>query len=77
MIVSITPELEAMVSRKFESGLYNSASEVVREGDRLLHERDVVRAEKLEWLRREVKKGTDDLVGSKRRKTNGVTRSLS
>lgn len=50
MDVSITPEIEAMVNQKVDSGMYGSAGEVVREGLRLLQERDDVRAEKLEWL---------------------------
>jgi antitoxin ParD1/3/4 len=41
--VSLTPELEQFVTRKVESGLYNNASEVVREGLRLLKEHDEVR----------------------------------
>lgn len=61
MNVSLTPELEGMINEKVNSGMYNSGSEVVREGLRLLQERDKVREEKLQWLRREVKKGTDDL----------------
>ena len=36
MNISLTPELERFVSNKVESGLYTSASEVVREGLRLL-----------------------------------------
>ncbi len=40
MNVSLTPELEELVRRKVESGLYGSASEVVREALRLLEERD-------------------------------------
>ncbi|MBP7777544.1 MAG: type II toxin-antitoxin system ParD family antitoxin [Acidobacteria bacterium] len=44
MNVSLTPELESFVDRKVESGLYNNASEVVREGLRLLKEHDEMRA---------------------------------
>jgi len=40
MNVSLTPKLEAFVRRKVASGLYNNASEVVRESLRLLIERD-------------------------------------
>ncbi len=61
MNVSLTPELEKIVSGKVESGLYNSASEVVRAGLRLLEERDQLREMKLEALRSEIKKGVDDL----------------
>ena len=44
MNVSLTPELERFVQGKVESGLYNNASEVVREGLRLLKEHDEIRA---------------------------------
>jgi antitoxin ParD1/3/4 len=40
MNVSLTPKLEEFVREKVDSGLYNSASEVVREALRLLDERD-------------------------------------
>jgi len=40
MNVSLTPELEKLVQEKVASGLYQTASEVVREGLRLLKERD-------------------------------------
>ena len=61
MNVSLTPELEQIVSLKVESGLYNSASEVVREGLRLLQQRDELREMKLEALSTEIQKGIDDL----------------
>ena len=40
MNVSLTPELEALVNEKVRSGLYHTASEVVREALRLLKQRD-------------------------------------
>ena len=40
MNVSLTPELENLVSNKVKSGMYQTASEVIREGLRLLRERD-------------------------------------
>ena len=40
MNVSLTPKLEEFVAAKVSSGLYNSASEVVREALRLLEEHD-------------------------------------
>ena len=40
MNVSLTPELAKFVHDKFKSGLYQTASEVVREALRLLEERD-------------------------------------
>ena len=43
MNVSLTPELRKLVEEKVQSGLYQTASEVVREGLRLLRERDEAR----------------------------------
>ena len=40
MNVSLTPKLEQLVNKKLSSGMYQTASEVVREGLRLLAERD-------------------------------------
>jgi antitoxin ParD1/3/4 len=40
MNVSLTPELEKLVSDKVDTGMYQTASEVVREGLRLLKDRD-------------------------------------
>ena len=40
MNVSLTPELEKLVNEKVKSGKYTSASEVVREGLRLLQDQD-------------------------------------
>ena len=42
MNVNLTPKLEDMVKKKVASGLYNSASEVVREALRLMEEQDRV-----------------------------------
>ena len=40
MNVSLTPELERLVNDKVGTGMYQTASEVVREGLRLLKDRD-------------------------------------
>jgi antitoxin ParD1/3/4 len=40
MNVSLTPQLEQMIRDKVDSGLYSSASEVVREALRLLSENE-------------------------------------
>lgn len=61
MNVSLTPELENIVELKVKGGQYNSASEVVREGLRLLQQRDEMRELKLEALRKDIQKGIDDL----------------
>ena len=57
MNVSLTPELEELVNRKVQSGLYSSASEVIREGLRLLKEQDDLRLLRQEELKRELLRG--------------------
>ena len=53
MNVSLTPQLENFVRQKVESGLYGSASEVVREALRLLGDRDSY----LRALRQDIRDG--------------------
>jgi antitoxin ParD1/3/4 len=51
--VALTSELEELIRRKLESGMYENAAEVVREGLRLLAEED-------EWkagVRRKISEG--------------------
>ena len=55
--VSLTPELEELVNEKVRSGMYHSASEVIREGLRLLKEQDEVRKFRLGQLSVEVDAG--------------------
>jgi antitoxin ParD1/3/4 len=61
MNVNVTPELEAFVNEKVKSGLYNSASEVIRESLRLLKEQDDLKKLRLAELRREIAVGLNDL----------------
>ena len=71
MNVSLTPELERLVNEKVESGLYQTASEVVREALRLLKERDQARQQ----LRADVQAGFDQLARDEARaydKTSGL-----
>ena len=63
MNISLTPQLEELVKRKVDSGLYVSASEVLREALRLLEERDRLYAIRLEELRTEIKRGLDSGEG--------------
>lgn len=53
MNVSHTPALERFVAAKVDSGLYTNASEVIREGLRLLKEHDDIR---LKW-REQIERG--------------------
>ncbi|MDN5936201.1 MAG: type II toxin-antitoxin system ParD family antitoxin [Nitrosospira sp.] len=57
MNVSLTPQLEELVKRKVATGMYHSASEVIREALRLLEEREAMQAVRLENLRRDIADG--------------------
>lgn len=57
MNVNLTPQLADMVKKKVASGLYNSASEVVREALRLMEEQDRMRAAKLAQLWQDIRDG--------------------
>jgi antitoxin ParD1/3/4 len=59
MNISLTKELENYVSQKLESGMYHSASEVIRDGLRLMKERDELHQSKLAELRKEIAIGVD------------------
>lgn len=61
MNVSLTPQLEELVQRKVESGLYNSASEVIREALRLLDEQDRLKQLRLDELRKDITVGLEAL----------------
>jgi antitoxin ParD1/3/4 len=54
MNISLTPELDAYVAQKVQTGMYHSASEVIREGLRLLREQDQIRQARLSQLRQDV-----------------------
>ncbi len=57
--VSLTPEFEKFVEAEVASGRYQSASEVFREGLRLLQDREEKRKAALEEVRRKVRQGLD------------------
>lgn len=59
MNISLTPELEQLIHGKVKTGMYLSASEVVREALRLLEERDRIQALRFEEVRKEIQAGID------------------
>lgn len=63
MNINLTPQLEEMVRQKVTSGMYTSASEVVREALRLMEERDALRLARLEQLKRDIQEGMDSGPG--------------
>jgi antitoxin ParD1/3/4 len=59
MNINLTPHLEKLVREKIASGLYTSASEVVREALRLMDEKDQLHVAKLDQLRQDIRQGLD------------------
>ena len=57
--VSLTPELEQFVQSRVASGRYQTASEVVREGLRLLEEREESRETALKELRAKIRRSVE------------------
>ena len=61
MNVSLPEDLEKFVNELVASGAYFSPSEVVRDGLRLLKEREAIRKMRVEELRAEIMLGVEDL----------------
>jgi antitoxin ParD1/3/4 len=61
MNISLTPELERLVDERVKSGRYASASEVIREGLRLLEEQEQLKQQRLADVRRKIDRGLDQL----------------
>jgi antitoxin ParD1/3/4 len=59
--VSLTTELDEWVVNKVKSGMYKTSSEVVREGLRLLIQRDIQKQAMLEELKTELMIGCKQL----------------
>ena len=57
MNVNLSPQLEEMVKAKVASGIYTSASEVVREALRLMEHQDKLRSLQLHHLRSDIQEG--------------------
>ena len=60
MNVSLPPELEARVRERVATGMYGSASEVIREALRLFEAYEEVRSARIKSLRLDVARGLDD-----------------
>lgn len=71
MNVSLTAELEQLVNEKVASGMYHSASEVIREGLRLLKERDELRRVQMDEVRRDVMLGVEQVRAGRGKKYDG------
>jgi antitoxin ParD1/3/4 len=60
--VVLTDRHEALIGRLLESGQYQNASEILRDGLRLLEAREAEEAAKLVALREAVQVGLDDIA---------------
>lgn len=78
MHISLTPELETRIKAKVESGLYNNASEVIREALRFMETNEEwVREIRLARLRVQLQIGVDQLAqgqGSRVTSKDGLDR---
>ncbi|MBL0352104.1 MAG: type II toxin-antitoxin system ParD family antitoxin [Verrucomicrobia bacterium] len=61
--VALGSHFEKFVKAQLASGRYNNASEVIREGLRMLEDQEMLRAFKLDALRAEIQKGVDSGPG--------------
>lgn len=61
MNVSLSPELERQVVKRVESGLYTSASEVIREALRLFLQFENLRAQELDLVHGRIAEGLAQL----------------
>ncbi len=59
--INLTERLDQFVEDRVTSGRYGNASEIVREGLRLLEQREQEEQAKLEWLRNAAKEGFGQL----------------
>jgi antitoxin ParD1/3/4 len=61
MNVSLTPEIEEFIKKKVESGLYVTASEVIRDAMRTYIDIDEIHQKHLQELRQKIQEGLDQL----------------
>ena len=59
--INLTEHLDRFVETGVTTGRYGNASEVVREGLRLLEQREQENHAKLEWLRKAAREGFDQI----------------
>lgn len=72
--ISLPKELEAYIDAKVASGEYAHASEVVRDGVRLLMQEE---AQKLEWLRNAISEAEADIAAGRTFSAPGLRKELA
>lgn len=59
--VNLTEHLDRFIEEGIQSGRFSNASEMVREGLRLLEQRELEDQARVEWLRSAAKEGFSDI----------------
>jgi antitoxin ParD1/3/4 len=70
--VNLTHHFDRFVNTRVTSGRFSNASEVVREGLRLLEQREEEDKAKLKWLRAAVKQGMDEIERGEKTEFNSI-----
>lgn len=68
MEITLTPEIEELLTEEMKSGEYVSNNDVLREGLLLLRAKKLSKEERLENLKQEINKGIEDLKNGNYRK---------
>lgn len=76
MNISLTPALEKFIHEKMASGLYNSASEIIREALRLLVAKEAISQERLSMLNKDIEDGLADLESSRYKDGHTIMKKL-
>lgn len=68
MEITLTPEIEELLTEEMKSGEYVSNNDVLREGLLLLRAKKLSKEERLENLKQKINKGIEDLKNGNYRK---------
>lgn len=72
--INLTDHLDRFVEAEVGSGRYGNASEVIREGLRLMERRKQEEKAKLKWLRSAVRQGLDEIDSGQGREFESIDR---
>lgn len=76
LTISVTPDLEAFIRERVASGRFDTASDVVREGLKLLEGREHEREAVIDELRREIEIGLEQAKAGQLRDGRAVFEEL-
>ena len=70
--VNLTDHLDKFIDKRVKSGRFSNASEVVREGLRLLEQREKEEKARMKWLQEAAQVGIDDMNAGRYTTLNSV-----